>query len=157
MLVYLQIVRWQIHNMKKRIKYLIIIFCLFAFCNITYHSLKSASLKKDCSTHIDLAIQVDEKCRNEPSDANRNKYIMELKKLVVAYSKLRDFEKGNKKYNIKLLVDYLSSSYDILEVDKDRVYQLSDLRHGLRFLKSDLYDESGSASDSFLTFIKANS
>lgn len=86
MLVYLQIVRWQIHNMKKRIKYLIIIFCLFAFCNITYHSLKSASLKKDCSTHIDLAIQVDEKYRNEPSDANRNKYIMELKKLVVAYS-----------------------------------------------------------------------
>ena len=80
MLVYLQIVRWQIHNMKKRIKYLIIIFCLFAFCNITYHSLKSASLKKDCSTHIDLAIQVDEKYRNEPSDANRNKYIMELKK-----------------------------------------------------------------------------
>ena len=157
MLVYLQIVRWQIHNMKKRIKYLIIIFCLFAFCNITYHSLKSASLKKDCSTHIDLAIQVDEKYRNEPSDANRNKYIMELKKLVVAYSKLRDFEKGNKKYNIKLLVDYSSSSYDILEVDKDRVYQLSDLRHGLRFLKSDLYDESGSASDSFLTFIKANS
>ena len=157
MLVYLQIVRWQIHNMKKRIKYLIIIFCLFAFCNITYHSLKSASLKKDCSTHIDLAIQVDEKYRNEPSDANRNKYIMELKKLFVAYSKLRDFEKGNKKYNIKLLVDYLSSSYDILEVDKDRVYQLSDLRHGLRFLKSDLYDESGSASDSFLTFIKANS
>ena len=157
MLVYLQIVRWQIHNMKKRIKYLIIIFCLFAFCNITYHSLKSASLKKDCSTHIDLAIQVDEKYRNEPSYANRNKYIMELKKLVVAYSKLRDFEKGNKKYNIKLLVDYLSSSYDILEVDKDRVYQLSDLRHGLRFLKSDLYDESGSASDSFLTFIKANS
>lgn len=157
MLVYLQIVRWQIHNMKKRIKYLIIIFCLFAFCNITCHSLKSASLKKDCSTHIDLAIQVDEKYRNEPSDANRNKYIMELKKLVVAYSKLRDFEKGNKKYNIKLLVDYLSSSYDILEVDKDRVYQLSDLRHGLRFLKSDLYDESGSASDSFLTFIKANS
>ena len=157
MLVYLQIVRWQIHNMKKRIKYLIIIFCLFAFCNITYHSLKSASLKKDCSTHIDLAIQVDEKYRNEPSDANRNKYIMELKKLVVAYSKLRDFEKGNKKCNIKLLVDYLSSSYDILEVDKDRVYQLSDLRHGLRFLKSDLYDESGSASDSFLTFIKANS
>ena len=157
MLVYLQIVRWQIHHMKKRIKYLIIIFCLFAFCNITYHSLKSASLKKDCSTHIDLAIQVDEKYRNEPSDANRNKYIMELKKLVVAYSKLRDFEKGNKKYNIKLLVDYLSSSYDILEVDKDRVYQLSDLRHGLRFLKSDLYDESGSASDSFLTFIKANS
>ena len=157
MLVYLQIVRWQIHNMKKRIKYLIIIFCLFAFCTITYHSLKSASLKKDCSTHIDLAIQVDEKYRNEPSDANRNKYIMELKKLVVAYSKLRDFEKGNKKYNIKLLVDYLSSSYDILEVDKDRVYQLSDLRHGLRFLKSDLYDESGSASDSFLTFIKANS
>lgn len=157
MLVYLQIVRWQIHNMKKRIKYLIIIFCLFAFYNITYHSLKSASLKKDCSTHIDLAIQVDEKYRNEPSDANRNKYIMELKKLVVAYSKLRDFEKGNKKYNIKLLVDYLSSSYDILEVDKDRVYQLSDLRHGLRFLKSDLYDESGSASDSFLTFIKANS
>ena len=157
MLVYLQIVRWQIHNMKKRIKYLIIIFFLFAFCNITYHSLKSASLKKDCSTHIDLAIQVDEKYRNEPSDANRNKYIMELKKLVVAYSKLRDFEKGNKKYNIKLLVDYLSSSYDILEVDKDRVYQLSDLRHGLRFLKSDLYDESGSASDSFLTFIKANS
>ena len=157
MLVYLQIVRWQIHNMKKRIKYLIIIFCLFAFCNITYHSLKSASLKKDCSTHIDLAIQVDEKYRNEPSDANRNKYIMELKKLVVAYSKLRDFEKGNKKYKIKLLVDYLSSSYDILEVDKDRVYQLSDLRHGLRFLKSDLYDESGSASDSFLTFIKANS
>lgn len=157
MLVYLQIVRWQIHNMKKRIKYLIIIFCLFAFCNIAYHSLKSASLKKDCSTHIDLAIQVDEKYRNEPSDANRNKYIMELKKLVVAYSKLRDFEKGNKKYNIKLLVDYLSSSYDILEVDKDRVYQLSDLRHGLRFLKSDLYDESGSASDSFLTFIKANS
>ena len=143
--------------MKKRIKYLIIIFCLFAFCNITYHSLKSASLKKDCSTHIDLAIQVDEKYRNEPSDANRNKYIMELKKLVVAYSKLRDFEKGNKKYNIKLLVDYLSSSYDILEVDKDRVYQLSDLRHGLRFLKSDLYDESGSASVSFLTFIKANS
>ena len=157
MLVYLQIVRWQIHNMKKRIKYLIIIFCLFAFCNITYHSLKSASLKKDCSTHIDLAIQVDEKYRNEPSDANRNKYIMELKKLVVAYSKLRDFEKGNKKYNIKLLADYLSSSYDILEVDKDQVYQLSDLRHGLRFLKSDLYDESGSASDSFLTFIKANS
>ena len=143
--------------MKKRIKYLIIIFCLFAFCNITYNTLKSASLKKDCSTHIDLAIQVDEKYRNEPSDANRNKYIMELKKLVVAYSKLRDFEKGNKKYNIKLLVDYLSSSYDILEVDKDRVYQLSDLRHGLRFLKSDLYDESGSASDSFLTFIKANS
>lgn len=157
MLVYLQIVRWQIHNMKKRIKYLIIIFCLFAFCNITYHSLKSASLKKDCSTHIDLAIQVDEKYRNEPSDANRNKYIMELKKLVVAYSKLRDFEKGNKKYNIKLLVDYLSSSYDILEVDKDRVYQLSDLRHGLQFLKSDFYDESGRASDSFLTFIKANS
>ena len=157
MLVYLQIVRWQINKKKKRIKYLIIIFCLFAFCNITYHSLKSASLKKDCSTHIDLAIQVDEKYRNEPSDANRNKYIMELKKLVVAYSKLRDFEKGNKKYNIKLLVDYLSSSYDILEVDKDRVYQLSDLRHGLRFLKSDLYDESGSASDSFLTFIKANS
>lgn len=143
--------------MKKRIKYLIIIFCLFAFCNITYHSLKSASLKKDCSTHIDLAIQVDEKYRNEPSDANRNKYIMELKKLVVAYSKLRDFEKGNKKYNIKLLADYLSSSYDILEVDKDRVYQLSDLRHGLQFLKSDFYDESGRASDSFLTFIKANS
>ena len=53
--------------------------------------------------------------------------------------------------------DYLSSSYDILEVDKDQVYQLSDLRHGLRFLKSDLYDESGRASDSFLTFIKANS
>ena len=157
MLVYLQIVRWQIHNMKKRIKYLIIIFCLFAFCNITYHSLKSASLKKDCSTHIDLAIQVDEKYRNEPSDANRHKYIMEFKKLVVACSKLRDFEKGKKKYNIKLLVDYLSSSYDILEVDKDRVYQLSDLRHGLLFLKSDLYDESGSASDSFLTFIKANS
>ena len=157
MLVYLQIVRWQIHNMKKRIKYLIIIFCLFAFCNITYHSLKSASLKKDCSTHIDLAIQVDEKYRNEPSDANRNKYIMELKKLVVAYSKLRDFENGNNMYYIKLLVDFLSSSYDILEVDKDRVYQLSDLRHGLRFLKSDLYDESGSASDSFLTFIKANS
>ena len=114
------------------------------FVYITYHSFKSASLKKDCvSSHIDLAIQVDEKYRNEPSDANRDKYIMELKKLVVAYSKLRDFEKGNKKYNIKLLVDYLSSSYDILEVDKDRVYQLSDLRHGLRFLKSDLYDGIG--------------
>ena len=81
---------------------------------------------------------------------------------VPEYSRLTYYililvEKGNKKYNIKLLVDYLSSSYDILEVDKDRVYQLSDLRHGLRFLKSDLYDESGSASDSFLTFIKANS
>lgn len=98
-----------------------------------------------------------EKYRDEQSEEIRNEYIMELKKLVVAYSKLRDFEKGNKKYNIKLLADYLSSSYDILEVDKDRVYQLSDLRHGLRFLKSDLYDESGSASDSFLTFIKANS
>lgn len=157
MLVYLQIVRWQIHNMKKRITYLIIIFCLFAFCNITYHSLKSASLKKDCSTHIDLAIQVGEKYRDEQSEEIRNEYIMELKKLVVAYSKLRDFEKGNKKYNIKLLADYLSSSYDILEVDKDRVYQLSDLRHGLQFLKSDFYDESGRASDSFLTFIKANS
>ncbi len=143
--------------MKKRITYLIIIFCLFAFCNITYHSLKSASLKKDCSTHIDLAIQVGEKYRDEQSEEIRNEYIMELKKLVVAYSKLRDFEKGNKKYNIKLLADYLSSSYDILEVDKDRVYQLSDLRHGLQFLKSDFYDESGRASDSFLTFIKANS
>ncbi len=98
-----------------------------------------------------------EKYRDEQSEEIRNEYIMELKKLVVAYSKLRDFEKGNKKYNIKLLADYLSSSYDILEVDKDQVYQLSDLRHGLRFLKSDLYDESGRASDSFLNFIKANS
>ena len=157
MLVYLQIVRWQIHNMKKRIKYLIIIFCLFALCNITYHALRYNSFKKDCSTHIERAIQVGEKYRDEQSEEIRNEYIMELKKLVVAYSKLRDFEKGNKKYNIKLLADYLSSSYDILEVDKDRVYQLSDLRHGLQFLKSDFYDESGRASDSFLTFIKANS
>ena len=157
MLVYLQIVRWQIHNMKKRIKYLIIIFCLFALCNITYHALRYNSFKKDCSTHIERAIQVGEKYRDEQSEEIRNEYIMELKKLVVAYSKLRDFEKGNKKYNIKLLADYLSSSYDILEVDKDQVYQLSDLRHGLRFLKSDLYDESGRASDSFLNFIKANS
>ena len=157
MLVYLQIVRWQIHNMKKRIKYLIIIFCLFALCNITYHALRYNSLKKDCSTHIERAIQVGEKYRDEQSEEIRNEYIMELKKLVVAYSKLRDFEKGNKKYNIKLLADYLSSSYDILEVDIDRVYQLSDLRHGLQFLKSDFYDESGRASDSFLTFIKANS
>ena len=143
--------------MKKWIKYFIIVFCLFALCNITYHALRYNSFKKDCSTHIERAIQVGEKYRDEQSEEIRNEYIMELKKLVVAYSKLRDFEKGNKKYNIKLLVDYLSSSYDILEVDKDRVYQLSDLRHGLRFLKSDLYDESGSASDSFLTFIKANS
>ena len=143
--------------MKKWIKYFIIVFCLFALCNITYHALRYNSFKKDCSTHIERAIQVGEKYRDEQSEEIRNEYIMELKKLVVAYSKLRDFEKGNKKYNIKLLVDYLSSSYDILEVDKDRVYQLSDLRHGLRFLKSDLYDESGRASDSFLNFIKANS
>ena len=143
--------------MKKWIKYFIIVFCLFALCNITYHALRYNSFKKDCSTHIERAIQVGEKYRDEQSEEIRNEYIMELKKLVVAYSKLRDFEKGNKKYNIKLLADYLSSSYDILEVDKDQVYQLSDLRHGLRFLKSDLYDESGSASDSFLTFIKANS
>lgn len=143
--------------MKKWIKYFIIVFCLFALCNITYHALRYNSFKKDCSTHIERAIQVGEKYRDEQSEEIRNEYIMELKKLVVAYSKLRDFEKGNKKYNIKLLVDYLSSSYDILEVDKDQVYQLSDLRHGLRFLKSDLYDESGRASDSFLNFIKANS
>ena len=143
--------------MKKWIKYFIIVFCLFALCNITYHALRYNSFKKDCSTHIERAIQVGEKYRDEQSEEIRNEYIMELKKLVVAYSKLRDFEKGNKKYNIKLLADYLSSSYDILEVDKDQVYQLSDLRHGLRFLKSDLYDESGRASDSFLTFIKANS
>lgn len=50
-----------------------------------------------------------EKYRDEQSEEIRNEYIMELKKLVVAYSKLRDFEKGNKKYNIKLLADYLSS------------------------------------------------
>ncbi len=143
--------------MKKWIKYFIIVFCLFALCNITYHALRYNSFKKDCSTHIERAIQVGEKYRDEQSEEIRNEYIMELKKLVVAYSKLRDFEKGNKKYNIKLLADYLSSSYDILEVDKDRVYQLSDLRHGLQFLKSDFYDESGRASDSFLTFIKANS
>ena len=143
--------------MKKWIKYFIIVFCLFALCNITYHTLRYNSFKKDCSTHIERAIQVGEKYRDEQSEEIRNEYIMELKKLVVAYSKLRDFEKGNKKYNIKLLADYLSSSYDILEVDKDQVYQLSDLRHGLRFLKSDLYDESGRASDSFLNFIKANS
>lgn len=143
--------------MKKWIKYFIIVFCLFALCNITYHALGYNSFKKDCSTHIERAIQVGEKYRDEQSEEIRNEYIMELKKLVVAYSKLRDFEKGNKKYNIKLLADYLSSSYDILEVDKDQVYQLSDLRHGLRFLKSDLYDESGRASDSFLNFIKANS
>ena len=143
--------------MKKWIKYFIIVFCLFALCNITYHALRYNSFKKDCSTHIERAIQMGEKYRDEQSEEIRNEYIMELKKLVVAYSKLRDFEKGNKKYNIKLLADYLSSSYDILEVDKDRVYQLSDLRHGLRFLKSDFYDESGRASDSFLTFIKANS
>ena len=150
-------VRWPIYNMKKWIKYFIIVFCLFALCNITYHALRYNSFKKDCSTHIERAIQVGEKYRDEQSEEIRNEYIMELKKLVVAYSKLRDFEKGNKKYNIKLLADYLSSSYDILEVDKDQVYQLSDLRHGLRFLKSDLYDESGRASDSFLNFIKANS
>lgn len=143
--------------MKKWIKYFIIVFCLFALCNITYHALRYHSLKKDCSTHIERAIQVGEKYRDEQNEEIRNEYIIELKKLVVAYAKLRDFEKGNKKYNIKLLADYLSSSYDILEVDKDRVYQLSDLRHGLRFLKSDFYDESGRASDSFLTFIKANS
>lgn len=143
--------------MKKWIKYFIIVFCLFALCNITYHALRYNSFKKDCSTHIERAIQVGEKYRDEQSEEIRNEYIMELKKLVVAYSKLRDFEKGNKKYNIKLLADYLSSSYDILEVDKDQVYQLSDLRHGLRLLKSDLYDESGRASDSFLNFIKANS
>lgn len=93
MLVYLQIVRWQIHNMKKRIKYLIIIFCLFAFCNITYHSLKSASLKKDCSTHIDLAIQVDEKYRNEPSDANRNKIYNGIKKIGCCLFKAERFRK----------------------------------------------------------------
>ncbi len=59
---------------------------------------------------------------------------MELKKLVVAYSKLRDFEKGNKKYNIKLLADYLSSSYDILEVDKDRRKIFSDQLHGMHLV-----------------------
>ena len=88
--------------MKKWIKYFIIVFCLFALCNITYHALRYNSLKMDCSTHIERAVQVGEKYRDEQSEEIRNEYIMELKKLVVAYSKLRDFEKGNKKYNIKL-------------------------------------------------------
>jgi len=89
--------------MKKWIKYFIIVFCLFALCNITYHALRYNSLKKDCSTHIERAIQVGEKYRDEQNEEIRNEYIIELKKLVVAYAKLRDFEKGNKKYNIKLL------------------------------------------------------
>ena len=65
--------------MKKWIKYFIIVFCLFALCNITYHALRYNSFKKDCSTHIERAIQVGEKYRDEQSEEIRNEYIMELK------------------------------------------------------------------------------
>lgn len=98
-----------------------------------------------------------EKYSNEKSDANRNDFIETLKDLVIMYAEIRDRENGDKSYNAKMLCDFLSSSYDILEVDQNEVSQLSDLLEGLHVLKLDPFDESGRANDYILKFVKANS
>ncbi|MCD7825659.1 MAG: hypothetical protein LUH14_06855 [Clostridiaceae bacterium] len=91
------------------------------------------------------------------SDANRIEFIKSLKNLVVMYAEIRDRENGDKAYNAKLICDFLSSSYDILEIDKNQISQLDDLLDGLHMLKLDVFDESGRANDCILDFVKANS
>ena len=73
------------------------------------------------------------------------------------YAEIRDHEDDNKAYNAKLVCDFLSSSYDILEVDKNQVCQLNKLLKALQLLKLDPFDESGRAYDCILDFVKANS
>lgn len=133
---------------------IILSICVLGY--ILYCNVKSNYQKKDYANTIDKAIQTGEMYRNEPSDTNRTEFIKELKDLVVMYAGIRDGEEGDKAYNAKMLCDFLSSSYDILEVDKNQVCQLSSLLDALQLLKSDPFDESGRANDCILDFVKAN-
>lgn len=142
--------------MKKNIKWFMIIISIFVLCYIIYYNAKSNYLKKDYCNNIDKAIQAGEMYNNEPSDTNRIEFIKALRNLVVMYAEIRDYEDGNKAYNAKLLCDFLSSSYDILEVDKNQVCQLDNLLDALQLLKLDPFDESGRANDCILDFVKAN-
>ncbi|MDD7402567.1 MAG: hypothetical protein SO170_02870 [Butyribacter sp.] len=142
--------------MKRNIKWFMIILSICVLGYILYCNVKSNYQKKDYANTIDKAIQTGEMYRNEPSDTNRTEFIKELKDLVVMYAGIRDGEEGDKAYNAKMLCDFLSSSYDILEVDKNQVCQLSSLLDALQLLKSDPFDESGRANDCILDFVKAN-
>lgn len=143
--------------MKRNIKYFIIILVGIAVIGFVFHqNAKSNYLKKNYCNNIDKAILVGEKYSNELNDTNRIKFIKELKNLVFMYAEIRDSEDGNKAYNAKFLCVFLSSAYDILEVDKNQADQLNDLLDALHMLKLDPFDESGEALDRILSFVKAS-
>ncbi len=143
--------------MKRKIKYSVVILAVITVFLLFYHIAESNYLKSYYHKNIEKTIIAGEKYSNEKSDANRNDFIETLKDLVIMYAEIRDRENGDKAYNAKMLCDFLSSSYDILEVDQNEVSQLSDLLEGLHMLKLDSFDESGRANDYILKFVKANS
>lgn len=142
--------------MKRKMKWFIIILSIFVLCYLIYYNVKSNYLKKDYFNNIDKAIQAGEMYSNEPSDTKRIEFVKALRNLVVMYAEIRDYEDGDKAYNAKLLCDFLSSSYDILEVNNNQVCQLNHLLDALQLLKLDPFDESGRANDCILDFVKAN-
>ena len=138
-------------------KYFIVILVLIiTSVFVGFEIIKSKQLEKEYHNNIVETITVGEKYNNEKSDANRSKFIKRLKELVVIYAEIRDREDGDRSYDAKWLCDLLSSSYDILEVDKNQANELNSLLEGLQNLESDLYDESGMANIHFQNFIKAN-
>lgn len=137
-------------------KWFIIILSIFVLCYLIYYNVKSNYLKKNYYNNIDKAIQAGEMYSNEPSDTNRIEFIKTLRNLVVMYAEIRDYEDDDKAYNAKLSCDFLSSSYDILEVNNNQVCQLNHLQDALQLLKLDPFDESGRANDCILDFVKAN-
>lgn len=143
--------------MRKNIKFFaIILIGIVVICFVLYRSEEANNLGNYLK-NIDNAIQAGEKYYNEVSDANRIEFVEALKHLVVMYAEIRDRKNGDEAYNAKLLCDFLSSSYDILEVDKNYAVQLNDLLDGLHMLELDSVDESGRAIDCILNFVKANS
>ena len=145
------------NHMKRLVKCSIIILAVLAvICFVCCQISESNNLKRNYHNNICKSITAGEKYSDGKNDIDRTEFIEALKDLVIMYAEIRDRENGDKSYDAKLLCDLLSSSYDILEVDKDQISQLDDLLDGLHMLKLDLYDKSGRANDYILHFVKAN-
>lgn len=134
---------------------IIVVIILVFF--VGYRTVQSHYMEKEYHNTITAAIKAGEKYNNAKNDENREEFINTLKDLVSMYGEMREREKGDKAYNAKWLHLWLSSSYDILEVDKNQVERLGDLLNGLNLLETDPLDISGSGGDSILRFVRANS
>lgn len=133
---------------KKTIVIVLVVLIVGVF-GIRY--IQQRHLEKVFRTQITAARLSGQTYVQMANDENRTEYVKQLKALADLYGTVREKEEG-----ADIIQDILTSSYDILETDKEQAALLGDLVDGLQVLEWDIYDESGQAYLCFLEFVKAN-